>query len=97
MVEVDPARLRELAKTVRTVGDEVAELAPLAKGAKPNATMKGSSFALNVENVGLALDRVLAFHGDALRSFATKAETAANEYEATDKGTEAKLEQVVPR
>lgn len=97
MVEVDPARLRELAKVVRESGDDVAELAPLADGSSPIVTMTGSSFAEAIENTALALDRVLGYHSGVLSGFATKAEKAAMEYEETDRANEAKLEGIGPR
>ncbi|NLE78354.1 MAG: hypothetical protein GX610_02045 [Rhodococcus sp.] len=97
MVEVDPARLRELAKVVRESGDDVAELAPLANGSLPTVTMTGSSFAETIENAALALDRVIGYHSGVLTDFATKAEQAATEYEEADRANEAELEGIGPR
>lgn len=86
MFNVDPARMRELAKDVRTNADALAGKAPIAldsrKEVRPN--MYHSNFATKIEEVLQAMDTVLGYHVRQLRDSCDEIDRQAAVYEMVD-------------
>ncbi|WP_040783739.1 hypothetical protein [Nocardia pneumoniae] len=86
MFNVDPARMRELAKEVRTNADALAAKAPIARDSRKEVrpAMENSNFATKIEEVLQAMDTVIDYHTRRLRDRCDEISTQADAYEAVD-------------
>ncbi|WP_454198512.1 hypothetical protein [Nocardia sp. Marseille-Q1738] len=86
MFNVDPARMRELAKDVRTNADTLAGKAPIALDSRQRVrpSMKLSNFATKIEEVLQAMDTVVAYHVRQLRDCCDEIDRQATVYESVD-------------
>jgi hypothetical protein len=86
MFEVDPARMRDLAKDVRTNADALAGKAPIALDSRRQVRpkMKNSNLATKIEEVLQAMDTVVGYHAGRLRDCCDEIERQASAYESVD-------------
>ncbi|GAA1480694.1 hypothetical protein GCM10009624_11340 [Gordonia sinesedis] len=84
MVDVDPQRVRELARSTRTHASAVGAQKPLANGVNAAADAQDCEVARNLRDTAAALDTVLQYHVTRLNHFAALARQGADRYEAAD-------------
>lgn len=99
MFEIDPARVRELANSVRGRATTIAGKAPVAVPARDEARAGATeSLALTrAEETLKALDEVLKFHAGRFTGVGDLAEKAANDFEDLDRQHATELHQAGPR
>ncbi|WP_063047353.1 type VII secretion target [Nocardia pseudovaccinii] len=95
-MNVDPAKMRALATSVRMNAGRITTKTPIAKVSRDLARerMAGSNLAVKVEESLKAMDTVLAYHNRRLSSFCDSVDTAAGVYEQTDADWAAQLKQL---
>ncbi|WP_067465449.1 type VII secretion target [Nocardia amamiensis] len=93
MFNVDPARMRELAKDVRTNADALAGKAPIALASRQQVRpqMIDSNFATKIEEVLQAMDTVIGYHTRRLRECCDEIDRQATAYENVDQHRAADL------
>ncbi|MGK8520708.1 type VII secretion target [Nocardia asteroides] len=93
MFDVDPAKMRELAKDVRTNADALAGKAPIASDSRKQVRpqMMHSNFATKIEEVLQAMDTVIDYHARRLRECCDEINRQATAYENVDRHRAADL------
>ncbi|MEV6098981.1 type VII secretion target [Nocardia sp. NPDC051981] len=105
MVEIDLARMRQLATDVRQRADAIARKAPVAQDSRESARglkqgvtgMEGSQIAISVEETLKTLDTVLKYHVGRLRAIADLTDAAATTFEGVDNTNARDIDKARPR
>lgn len=94
-LDINPARLREMANDVRRNADAIDAITPIAAEQCTNARqyMDGSDLAVKLEESLQALDLVARYHATMIRNFCTDTDYIANVQEELDKAIGAELNQ----
>ncbi|MGF0319867.1 hypothetical protein [Nocardia fluminea] len=86
-LDIDPARMREMANDARRNADAVEAITPIAGEQHLNARryMDGSDLAVKLQETLQALDLVTKYHASMIRNFCTDTDYVANVQEELDK------------
>lgn len=82
MMEVDPARVRELGGKMRATAGTVRQLAPLSNGVDSIAgAVGGGELVVSLRDAARALNEVVEYHAETFDTYARLCVTAADTYD----------------
>ncbi|WP_109529925.1 MULTISPECIES: hypothetical protein [Nocardia] len=98
-MDIDPARMREMANDVRRNADVIDAISPIAREQRTNArrAMMESNLATKLEESLQALDTVVEYHTTTIRAFCTDTDYVAALQEELDKAIGANINRLEPR
>lgn len=98
-MNIEPARLRELANGLRWRAGFIAVKKPIAQPervATRGGAMQSAAYG-RAEEVLQSLDKVVQYHVDRMQTVATQIDAAAKEYEEKDVGFAGDINRLEPR
>ncbi|MFC8045876.1 hypothetical protein [Nocardia sp. NPDC057353] len=94
---LDPGRARELADSVRRIGDSIRELNPLADGVEAEPTLQSAEIGRVVDATATALEKVITYHADRLLEFSDLTNRAVDNFLQQEAAGAAGIDGTVPR